>query len=595
MHPVTEYAISATAGTEREKCGELEILACQRHLNDLQKSKDPNYPYVFDEDRADRIIDYFGIARQVSGVYAGEPFKLLPWQIFDFGCIYGWVKKKTGQRRFSTAYISEGRGQAKSTAIAVCGCYAMTSDAYWIPGHPENPIYQMNPEVVCGAVDKGQAAIVWDDIKTIAEKSPEIASRLIIKKLSISHKTRGGKVVKLSKDTKNKDGGKPDFIDIDEYHAHQTSIVRETTSKGKGKKAQCLEFIITTAGDDAQNKPCFKEDQFCEKILRGEIEQENYFVMIRRIDPDDNPHDKKVWCKPNPMIRTMNEYSETLYEEIETNYNIAYNSGDPDKIRDFLVKRMNVWQVDSENKFMSGCMDKWRAGRISREEFAKLTDGKECFIGFDLGKTLDLSGTGAVFNLPDERWEDGLWCFKIGAFMPQNRATEHEKSDRIPYIDYARQGYCTLTPGSVTDNRYVETWIYDNEETHKWKTQAVCYDGHNATDLAGRLSDAYNDPDKVVEVYQTCSAQNQGTKKFREIVLRGNFVYEENPIFDWCLGNAIEVRDNYGDIKLSKRHKDDTQRIDPVAAIMNAMARAVKRDPPKIDMNQKILSEGWGM
>ena len=34
-------------------------------------------------------------------------------------------------------------------------------------------------------------------------------------------------------------------------------------------------------------------------------------------------------------------------------------------------------------------------------------------------------------------------------------------------------------------------------------------------------------------------------------------------------------RSNYGDIKLSKKHKDDTERIDPVAAAMNALARAL--------------------
>ena len=594
-HPVTQYAINVVFGQLGKMCCIDEILSCKRHLADLEKSKTSDYPYMFDEDRADRIIKYFAIARQVSGAFEGQPFDLLDWQQFDFGCIYGWVKKGSGKRRFTTAYISEGRGQAKSACLSVCGCYAMTSDCYWIPGHPEAAIYPMNPEVLCAAVDAGQAGIVRDGIKLIAEASPDIAKQLILRELSIKHKTRGGHVLKLSKDTKNKDGYKPSFIIIDEYHAHPNAKVRETASKGKGKTAQSLEIIITTAGDDAQNKPCYKEDQFCEKILRGEIKQENFFVMIRRIDDDDNPHDKSCWCKPNPMIRTMTEYSETLYEEIETNYSIAYNSGDADKIRDFLIKRMNTWQADSANKYMTGCMDKWKNGAVSKEEFAKVTDNKPVDIGFDLGKTLDLSGTGAVFHLPDERWTDGLWCFKIGAFMPQNRAVEHEHSDRIPYLEYAKQGYCTLTPGSVTDSMYVDGWILENEKDHGWKTEAVSYDGHNATDCAGRLQDYYNDPDKVIEIYQTCGALNEGTKKFREIVLQGNFIYEENPLFDWCLGNAIEVKNNFGDIKLSKKHKDDTQRIDPVAALMNAMARAVKHEPPKVDINEKILSEGWSL
>jgi len=150
-----------------------------------------------------------------------------------------------------------------------------------------------------------------------------------------------------------------------------------------------------------------------------------------------------------------------------------------------------------------------------------------------------------------------------------------------------------LTPGSVTDNRYIETWIYDNEQDHKWQTQEICYDGHNAIDLAGRLTDVYS-PERVVEIPQTCAGLNAATKKFREIVLTGNFFYEENPIFDWCLDNAIEIRNNFGDIKLSKKHKDDTQRIDPVAAIINAMTRALRIERKK-DMNKKILSEDWSL
>lgn len=589
MHPVTQYALDVVYGEKRKLCNELEILSCQRHLNDLEKSRDPEWPFVFDETRADRIVEFFGIARQVSGVYSGQPFQLLDWQIFDFGCIYGWVRKDSGRRRFNTAYIREARGQAKSACLSVCGNYAMTADAYYPPGHPEQAVYEFSPEVVCAAVDRGQAKIVEEDIRLIGESSPAIAKRLNIKKHSITHKTRGGKVKSLSKDTKNKDGGRPNLIIVDEYHAHETSQVRDTTSSGKGKKAQCLEIIITTAGNDAENKPCYKEDQLCVKILRGEVIQDDYFVMIRQIDDNDNPHDRSCWPKASPMFRERSAYSDHLLEEVESEYNKAFNSNDPDKIREFLIKRMNRWQADSENRYMSGCMNLWKAGRVSREEFAKRTDGKACWIGFDLGKTTDLSGSGAVFYLEDT----DTWGFKIGAFMPQNRASEHEKTDRLPYLMYAADGYCTLTPGSVTDNRYIETWIYDNEQDHKWQTQEICYDGHNAIDLAGRLTDVYS-PERVVEIPQTCAGLNAATKKFREIVLTGNFFYEENPIFDWCLDNAVEIRNNFGDIKLSKKHKDDTQRIDPVAAIINALTRALRIER-KQDMNKKILSEDWSL
>ena len=94
---------------------------------------------------------------------------------------------------------------------------------------------------------------------------------------------------------------------------------------------------------------------------------------------------------------------------------------------------------------------------------------------------------------------------------------------------------------------------------------------------------------------QTCDGQNLAVKTFRELLLQGKVVIEENPLALWCLGNAIEIQNNYGDIKLSKRHKDDTERIDPVAAAMNALGRILVRRSPRSNINEHVLSDDWGI
>ena len=73
-------------------------------------------------------------------------------------------------------------------------------------------------------------------------------------------------------------------------------------------------------------------------------------------------------------------------------------------------------------------------------------------------------------------------------------------------------------------------------------------------------------------------------KTFREMLLQDRIVLEESPLVLWCLQNAIEIQNNYGDIKLSKRHKDDTERIDPVAAGMNSLARLLVKKNGKSDL-----------
>ena len=580
-HPVSVYAKQVTSGKLRKQCCSYEILACQRHLDDLKRQGEPDFPYVFDTTRSDRIIRWFGQCVQIRGVDAGKPVALEPWQVFDLGCTYGWVHKDTGARRFTQTYNKRARGNYKSTEKSCQGLYHMCADAIYPPYHPEEAVFEEEPEVECAAVDKGQANRVMGDARKIAKKSPEIAKRLYVPRSNpIVHKKRGGFMRALSKDTKNKDSGAPSYSIVDEYHAHPTSEIFELCKDAFGKRAQSLLDVITTAGDDAQSKPCFAEETYAKRVLSDPtVTDDSYFVMIRELDAGDNPHDEAAWLKANPCLRYQSRYSGNLRRQIRDEHNSAYSSGIAEKIRKFLTRRLCLWQSASVNSYLSEQqMTLARAAQVPRAEFAALTDGRECYCGFDLGKRIDLSGAAAVFLLPD-----GRLALKMHGFMPENGATRHEHSDRVPYIDWAKDKYCTLTPGDVTDNSYVDNWISAGEREHGWRVLEVCYDGHNATDLAIKMNDERGSEDFCVEISQTCAGQNLAVKGFRELLLSGKLVLEESPLVMWCLANAVEIQNNYGDIKLSKRHKDDTERIDPVAAAMNALARAlVRRNNPTL-------------
>ena len=585
-HPVSVYAKQVTRGRLHDLCCPYEIKACQRHLDDLKRQGTEDFPYVFDTTRADRIIRWFGQCIQTRGVEHGQPIQLQPWQVFDLGCTYGWVHKEDGARRFKRTYNKRARGNFKSTEKSGQALYHMCGDVMYPPYQPEAAVFEMEPEIDCAAVDRGQAMRVFGDAKKIAQASPNIAKRLIIPRSNpVVHKTRGGYMRALSKDTKNKDSGAPSYFVVDEYHAHPTSEIYEIGVDSFGKRPQSLLDVITTAGDDAQSKPCYTEETYAKQILDGDRRDETYFVMIRELPVGEDPHNKSLWLWANPCLRYPNQYSKYLLDQIEAEHTAAYGSNDPHKIRKFLTRRMCQWQTGSVNRYLDEhCMRLAREAMIPREAFAELTDGLACWCGFDLGKRIDLSGVAAVFLL-----EDGRVAVKAHGFMPENGAQRHEQSDRVPYLSWAKAGYCTLTPGDVTDNGYVDNWISQGEADHDWEVLEVDYDGHNATDLAIRLCEERNNEDFCVEISQTCAGQNLAVKTFRELLLQGLLVLEESPLLLWCLANAIEVQNNYGDIKLSKQHKDDTERIDPVAAAMNALARAlVQRD--KHDLSAALAS-----
>lgn len=592
-HPVSVYAKQVVRGRLREQCCKYEILACQRHLDDLKRQGTKDFPYVFDTTRADRIIRWFGQCLQIRGVDAGKPIRLEPWQVFDLGCTYGWVHKDTGARRFTHTYNKRARGNYKSTEKSGQGLYHMCGDALYPQYQPELAVYEQEPEVECAAVDRSQAMRVLGDAKKIGLASPNIAKRLIIPRSNpIVHRTRGGYMRALSKDTKNKDSGAPTYFVVDEYHAHPNSEIYDLGTNSFGKRAQSLLDVITTAGDDAGSKPCYQEELYAKRVLEDpSVTDESYFVMIRELDAEDNPHDEATWLKPNPCLRYPSAYSAILLKQIQDEHNTAYSSNDPDKIRKFLTRRMCLWQTGSVNHYLDEhCMELVRLAMVPKEEFAALTDGRHCHCGFDLGKRIDLSGSGAVFDL-----DDGRIAVRMHGFMPENGAERHEKTDRVPYKAWAKDGYCTLTPGDVTDNSYVYNWICEGERDHSWQVDEVDYDGHNATDLAIRMNEDRGRDDFCVEVAQTCAGQNLAVKTFRELLLQGKVVIEESPLVLWCLQNAIEIKNNYEDIKLSKRHKDDTERIDPVAAAMNALARVLVKRTDKPDLTDIIDSGKFGM
>src|SRR5690606_26213103 len=93
--------------------------------------------------------------------------------------------------------------------------------------------------------------------------------------------------------------------------------------------------------------------------------------------------------------------------------------------------------------------------------------------------------------------------------------------------------------------------------------QEVCFDPYGARQFANDMAAAgYT----CVEIPQRIPVLSEPTKKFRELVLQGKIVHDGSPLLTWCLSNAVEIMDSNQNIKLSKKHKDDSQRIDLASA-----------------------------
>jgi len=104
------------------------VQACRRHLSDLQKQSDPNYPYRFDEKLANNRCKFSEKLPHTKGKWRGSKLTLSPYQIFFRTCVWGWVKKKDGMRRFRTAVVFLPRKQGKSVDGADTGLFMLVAD-----------------------------------------------------------------------------------------------------------------------------------------------------------------------------------------------------------------------------------------------------------------------------------------------------------------------------------------------------------------------------------------------------------------------------------------------------------------------------------
>lgn len=590
---MTTYARRVISGELDGLVGKYEILSCKRHLDDLEKAGTEDFPYVFDPTRADRIYRHFAMIPRLD--VPGKRLELEDWQQFDFGNMMGWVHMESGKRRYKKAYIRNPRGHAKTTCAAGLGNYVMLGDAIYPPGHPEDAEYEMQPTINIVAVDRNQGRIAREDIASMARAVPAFTKRLDVKNTYIRHRTRGGSVDVFSKDVNNKDGGRPSLIITEEWHAHKTSDVHDIAVSGMGKKRQCLELIITTAGKDAETKPCYRDDLQYKQVLEGNLRQDDVFVMIREIDDDDDPHDKSCWAKANAFFRNGSDYAQTLREEVESQYADAFGMNNEDKIREFMIKRMDRWQADGEERYMSQqMMEKWRALAVSDEEYFAATSGLERYIGADLSKKIDLTATGEVTPLPD-----GRYAVDAHGYMPEDGVTAHEKSDRVPYKAWSLAGWITETPGNVTDYHAILEDIKEMDMGGR-PVKEFCFDPYQATHLSQDLAAYWEDElgedaaaEKVIEIRQGAATLSEPTKLFRELVMQGKIIHRGNPLLTWCLANAVEVSDTNENIKLSKKNMNDSRRIDAIAAVINAFVRASQRQ--EIDVNEIVGADDWGV
>ncbi|WP_338156459.1 terminase large subunit [Brachyspira hyodysenteriae] len=599
MYTYEEY-INKVINKELPVC-QAAFLSVKRHLDDIEKSKNNDYPFYFDENEAKRPIMFIQSLVHTKGEWANHNIILEPWEQFIIASIFGWRRKENKLRRYKKAYVQVSRKNGKTTFASGIGNYCFFCDS---PAEAGVEIYYI-------ATKKDQAKIAWSESERQIRKAKALNKEAITYKQTSTitkKKDTASKSKPLGQDSNTEDGLNPHLVIVDEYHAHPDNELLNVLESGMGARRQPLIFIITTAGFD-KSSVCFSEYEYAKQVLQGSFNNDEYFTII--YEPDNindiwvfmseykeklNKLNKAESRVPADSKESAGAYNEAvrlkLMEDVskqeelinkiifQANPNINVSVKDsylksrllegldkPIQRTDILTKNLNVWTQASEVWISS---DRWLKSYSHQNININELKGRKACIGLDLATTRDIAAYVLCFDSID----NGPYILLPRFFMPKENIRQRSKEDRVPYELWASQGLITLTSGDIIDFDVIESSILN--DAADFEIIEIAYDPWKAIEIVTHLE---SEGFKMEQVRQSFAVGglSEGTSLFEKTIDERKLLHGNNAVLNWmisCCEVKTDGRDNYLPVKPDRRRS--YKRIDGVVASIMALHRVIK-------------------
>lgn len=540
-----EYAHDVDAG-RIIACKKVK-LACRRFLRDLERSKDPAYPWRFDEQKAARPVDFIErFLTPTKGDY--DKMALMPWQCFVECNLYGWVSKETGLRRFREGLIVVGTGNGKSTMLAGNATYGACKD-----GERGADIYLL-------ANSKEQAGIVFNECYSQIKASRYLAPRFRTLRDGVYYDAMSASIKHRSSDSRRLDGLNPHMAIFDEIHEYRDFKLINIIKRKIVKRSQPLVIYITTMGSVIDGPLAYFYDLFTD-AMSGKLDEDvadRMFAFIAELDERDNPEDDSKWIKANPSLGVLLKI-EDLRETWERDKHI------PAQRADFLCKQLNITVNADDMAFVQPEVLGRNAATVSEDMLL----GRRCYGGFDLSSREDFTAAALEFPL-----DDGRVFVLLHSWVPRRKVELDQ--EKIDYYGLAMKGYLSIVNGEYIQQEDVYSWFC--EQAQKYEIMTIGYDPANATRLRQLLE---NKGFACEIVRQGPLTLNDPMKDIKELLLGGRVVSNNDPMLRWYTDNVRisgerrhTDKENWMPMKRNKFRK-----IDGFMAWLDAHAISMEKNP----------------
>ena len=533
--------------------GKYVRLACNRHLDDLKKQKDADFPYKFDRAKANRACSFIQRLPHVKGRWAQKKtlIKLEPWQLFAIGSLFGWVEKETGLRRYRDAFFLIPRKNGKSLLGAGIGLYMMVEDN------------EFGAEIYSGATSEKQALEVFKPARLMTMRKPALQEKygVDVNAASLTIMEDGSKFEPLI--GKPGDGASPSLAIVDEYHEHATPDLYDTMKTGMGAREQPLMLVITTAGSNIGG-PCYDMQLDVQKILEGVFDDDRTFGLIYGIDEGDDWKSEASLRKANPNydISVSKDY---LIGQVQA----AIRS--PSKQNIVKTKHLNVW-AGARTAWLN--MELWNKCADKTLDIADFVD-VPCVIGVDLASKIDIAALGQVFYREEDDGFLHYYAFPR-MYVPEGALEISKNAQR--YLGWQSQGLLEIIDGDEIDFGEIQRYIAGDENggglCDDYIVNEVVYDPWQATQLAQNLTSLGA---TAVEFRNTTQNMSPAMKELEGAIASGRFHHTGDPVLGWMASNIVVKPDANDNIFARKESSD--HKIDGMIAMIMAVGRAFYAGP----------------
>lgn len=558
--------------------------ATARHLLFLYRWKyEEDFPFFYDFNKIEQIKNFANKLKITNNRH----FIFLDFRKFIAGFTFGWNHKETPRRLITREIFDvEARKQGKSSFWAMI----MLASAKGLMGRKNAKIF------IAGPV-RDSSKILYNLASEFIIASPKIRKQF--KKVNtLQLVSNENSIIKaLPFEDNVLEGQDPSLVVLTEYHMHPDDRMYQSAKRAISSFNNNISIVFDTTKGDEAHTVCFERERTYKQQLEWQIYNPteispnfSVFLYCAELDEEDIPfwEDSNLWIKANPLLNDP-VLGKTLLVALKDE--LANINSESEK-RSFATKRLGIWAGSGSTYF--NYFEVYESNKQSKQLITKQIEsnfkGYNAIMGVDLSSNLDITCITLLFQIPiDEKTqtkENITWAFKSWSFIPEATVVKKEKTDKVPYRDWAKKGWLEITPGNSIDYAYIAEKIIDIKT--KYNVIMIGYDGWHFSMIKDILLKSGKVSEKNMEEVKQGIHLTESFKIFETALKRQKIHFMDNEInINHVLNvTAKEIGAN-NNLKISKTSAYD--RIDNFMAMLTATALLFKVHPTRYKLTALVV------